>query len=267
MSLFTSLQAIGVLFAIMCGLSLVEAIIPLHARGIWGRQHIIPNLMLTLVTFGTNLLYNVPLLLGLVWLQSAHLGLFNAYKVPAFIAIACSILVLDLAWYLTHVSMHKVAAMWRFHAIHHSDPQIDVTTTVRQHPVEGVIRYVYLAVFAFAVGAPPIAFAIYRVWSVVHGQLEHSNLKLPQWLDTAITFFFSSPNMHKIHHSRDPRFIDHNYTNIFSVWDRLFGTFVASKHGRDIAYGLEGYDTAERQTTMALLLMPFANFDTPSGGE
>jgi hypothetical protein len=136
---------------------------------------------------------------------------------------------------------------------HHSDPQVDVTTTVRQHPVESVIRYTFLASFAFAFGASPLAFTIYRVWSALHGMCEHANIRLPQWLDTAITFVFSSPNMHKIHHSRHQRFTDRNYTNIFSIWDRLGGTFTPSKHGRDIVYGLEGEDVAERQSTLGLL--------------
>jgi Sterol desaturase len=69
-----------------------------------------------------------------------------------------------------------------------------------------VIRYTYLAAFAFAFGASPLAFTIYRVWSALHGMCEHANIRLPQWLDTAITFVFSSPNMHKIHHSRHQRF-------------------------------------------------------------
>jgi sterol desaturase/sphingolipid hydroxylase (fatty acid hydroxylase superfamily) len=137
---------------------------------------------------------------------------------------------------------------------------VDVTTTVRQHPVEGIIRYVYLAVFGFAVGISPVAFAIYRVWSALHGLFEHANVRLPQWLDTAITFVFSSPNMHKIHHSRDQCFTDRNYSNIFSIWDRLFGTFTASEHGRDVTYGLEGHDMPANQALVGLLVGPFAQW-------
>ena len=252
-----SLSTMGTLLALMTVFSLVEAVIPMRARGQWGRQHLVPNLALTFVTFATNVVFNTALLLGLVWLQAKGWGLFNAVQVPKTVAVGGAILALDLAWYVTHVSMHKSATMWRFHAVHHSDPQVDVTTTVRQHPGESVIRYAYLAAFAFAFGASPLAFTIYRVWSACHGQLEHANIKLPQWLDTAITLVFSSPNMHKIHHSRDQRFTDRNYTNIFSIWDRLGGTFTPSKHGRDIVYGLDGHDTARQQSTLGLLAAPF----------
>ena len=257
MSFISSLSTIGVLLAVMVALSLVEAVIPLRERGVWGGSHLGPNVTLTLLTFATNLVFNIPLLLGLAWLQSRGLGLFNAVAVPPLVRIAGTVLALDLAWYLTHVSMHFAPAMWRFHSVHHSDPAVDVTTAVRQHPGESVIRYVYLAVFAFAIGAPPAGFALYRIWSAVHGQFEHSNLRLPAWLDTAMTAVFSSPNMHKIHHSRDPRLTNRNYGNIFSIWDRLFGTFIPARHGADVVYGLDGCDAAELQTTAGLLALPF----------
>lgn len=256
-SAMTSLSTMGALLGLMAALSLLEAVIPLRGRGMWGRAHLVPNLALTFITFATNLVFNTLLLLALVWTQSKGWGLFNAVHLPPAMEIGGAILALDLAWYVTHVSMHKADAMWRAHMVHHSDPQVDVTTTVRQHPVESVIRYIYLAAFGVAFGASPLAFTIYRVWSAAHGQLEHSNVKLPQWLDTAVTFVFSSPNMHKIHHSRDARFTDRNYSNIFSIWDRLGGTFTPSRYGREIVYGLEGEDVAERQSTLGLLAAPF----------
>jgi sterol desaturase/sphingolipid hydroxylase (fatty acid hydroxylase superfamily) len=209
------------------------------------------------VTFATNLVFNIPLLLGLLWLQSRGWGLFNALALPPLVELGGAVLVLDLAWYVTHVTLHKVPALWRFHAVHHSDPFVDVTTTIRQHPGESVIRYLYLAAFAFAVGAAPAAFAIYRVWSALHGLFEHANLKLPRWLDAAITWMFSSPDMHKIHHSRDECYTDRNYSNIFSVWDRLGGTFIPSRHGREIVYGLDGHDQPSQQSTLGLMAAPF----------
>jgi sterol desaturase/sphingolipid hydroxylase (fatty acid hydroxylase superfamily) len=257
MTLISSLSTIGVLLAAMVLLSLVEALIPLHARGPEGRAHLGPNLALTLITFATNLVFNVPLVLGLAWLQAHGLGLFNALSAPAAAAVLGSVIVLDFAWYVTHVSLHRAPALWRFHSVHHSDPAVDVTTTIRQHPGESLIRYLFLAGFAFAVGAPPAGFALYRIWSALHGQTEHANLRLPQWLDTAISALFASPNMHKVHHSRDRRLHDRNYGNIFSVWDRLFGTFIPAREGRDIRYGLDGFEAAERQSTAGLLALPF----------
>ena len=257
MSFLASLQSIGAILAAMAVILFIEALIPLRAPFALNRSHILPNLALTFITFASNFALNIPLLLGLAWLQAHRLGLFNALSLPPVLAVLGSVVVLDFAWYVTHVTMHKVPGLWRFHAVHHSDPAVDVTTTIRQHPGESLIRYAFLAAFAFAVGAPPAGFVLYRIWSALHGLTEHANIRLPQWLDTGITWLFSSPNMHKIHHTRDAALADRNYTNIFSLWDRVFGTFTPSRLGREITYGLEGYDAADQQTIAGLLTLPF----------
>ncbi len=237
---------------------LVEAIVPLQKRNAWNWRHLVPNLLVTLITFAMGAVLNIVLLLGLAQLQAHRLGLFNVLTpVSPWIEIPAVLVALDFAWYLTHVSMHKAPYLWRFHAVHHSDPAVDVTTTYRQHPVEGLVRYAYLAVFAFAIGASPAAFAFYRFWSVFAGQMEHANIRLPQWLDTAISYVTMSPTMHKVHHSRDPRFTDTNYSQIFSVWDRIFQTCTPARYGRSVVYGLDGFDGPEYQTTRGLLRMPF----------
>jgi sterol desaturase/sphingolipid hydroxylase (fatty acid hydroxylase superfamily) len=153
--------------------------------------------------------------------------------------------------------MHKIPAFWRFHAVHHSDPEVDVTTTIRQHPGESVIRYVFLAAFAFALGAGPGAFAVYRLASVLNGLLEHANLRAPLWLDRALSLVTTWPHMHKLHHSRSAAQTDTNFANLFSCWDRAFGTFTPSRFGVNISYGLDGLDDPATQTTVGLLALPF----------
>jgi sterol desaturase/sphingolipid hydroxylase (fatty acid hydroxylase superfamily) len=120
-----------------------------------------------------------------------------------------------------------------------------------------VIRYAFLAAFAIPLGATPGAFAVYRVLSVLSGLLEHSNIRLPLWLDAALSLVFSWPNLHKVHHSREARFTDTNYGNLVSWWDRLFLSFTPSLHGARVAYGLEGFDAPDAQTTAGLLAIPF----------
>lgn len=185
MNLIASLQSIGVLLAAIGVFSLIEALIPLRARGVAGRRHLAPNLALTLITFASNFVLNIPLLLGLAWLHGRGLGLFNAIAVPSAVAVLGSVVALDFAWYVTHVTLHRVPALWRFHAVHHCDVTVDVTTTIRQHPGESLIRYGFLAAFAFAAGVPVAGFALYRIWSALHGQIEHANIRLPQGLDTS----------------------------------------------------------------------------------
>jgi sterol desaturase/sphingolipid hydroxylase (fatty acid hydroxylase superfamily) len=133
---------------------------------------------------------------------------------------------------------------------------VDVTTTIRQHPGEGVIRYAFMGAFAFALGASPGAFAVYRTWSAVSGLLEHANVRVPSWLGDLLALVFTWPNMHKVHHSRDARFTDTNYGNIVSLRDRVFSTFTPARQGAHVAYGLVGLDDPGAQTTLGLLGLP-----------
>jgi sterol desaturase/sphingolipid hydroxylase (fatty acid hydroxylase superfamily) len=241
----------------MALIALLEAAIPLHARGRKGRAHLRPNLALTFITFATSAVFNVALVSGLVWMQEKSLGFLNAVVLPPLASVAVVVLVLDFSFYVAHVAMHKIRAFWRFHAVHHSDPEVDVTTTVRQHPGEGVIRYLFLAVFSFALGAGPFAFGVYRLASALNGLLEHSNLRAPLWLDRALSLITTWPHMHKLHHSRVAAQTDTNYGNLFSLWDRVLGTYTPSRYGMNVSYGLDGLDDAATQTTTGLLALPF----------
>jgi len=254
--LINSIQTIGVIVLVMAVVALVEAVIPLHARVKWNRDHLVPNLSLTLITFVTNLCFNTALVLTLVWLHSKGFGLFNNLDAPAWLQAAIVVLGLDFSFYAAHRAMHRFAFLWRFHVIHHSDPAVDVTTTIRQHPGESVIRYVFMAAAVFALGASPVAFAIYRSWSALNGLSEHCNVRVPIWLDSFLSLLIVTPNTHKVHHSRDQRFTDTNYSNISTIFDRMFSTFTPSRLGINVAYGLDGYDNREQQTLSSLLMMP-----------
>jgi sterol desaturase/sphingolipid hydroxylase (fatty acid hydroxylase superfamily) len=248
---------IGYLLGGMALLAALEAIVPLHARGRWGRAHLVPNLSLTAITIATNLLWNAAVLALVIWLESIDFGLLHWLALPPLAATLAAVAALDFAFYAAHVSWHKFPSLWRFHAVHHSDPMLDVTTTIRQHPVEGVLRYAAIAAMVLAIGPSPGAFAIYRAASALNALLEHSNLRAPRWLDRALALVTTWPMMHKVHHSRIPEQTDSNYGNLFSVWDRLFGTYTPAERGRDVGYGLDGYDRPELQTTASLLALPF----------
>jgi sterol desaturase/sphingolipid hydroxylase (fatty acid hydroxylase superfamily) len=161
--------------------------------------------------------------------------------------------------------MHRVPTFWRFHRVHHSDPVVDVTTSIRQHPGEGVIRYTFVAAFAFALGASPGAFAVYRSWSALNALLEHANVRVPPWLDSVLSLVTTWPNMHKVHHSRTATETNTNYGNIFSLFDRLFSTFTPSERGVNVSSGLDGFDDPAAQTTAGLLGMPFRDVGTAGG--
>jgi sterol desaturase/sphingolipid hydroxylase (fatty acid hydroxylase superfamily) len=251
------LAAVLLILVAMALVAVIETLVPLRARNQWNRLHLVPNLVLALVTFATSLMLNVPVIVGLVWLQARAFGILNAIWAPPLVAILIVVLTLDFAFYVAHVAMHKIPWIWRFHRVHHSDPAVDVTTAFRQHPVEGLIRYAFLVLFAFPIGASPVSFAVYRIWSALNALPEHANVRAPDWLDGALSLITTWPHMHKVHHSREQRETDSNYGNIFSIWDRLFGTFTPSKRGRAVVYGLEGASEPKQQTAAVLLTAPF----------
>jgi len=255
--LLSNLATAGVILGVMGIVSLIETVVPLHVRDGWGRFHLGPNLALTFITFGTNIVFNMSLVLMLQWLQPTGFGLLHLVRLPHLAMLIAAVLALDFSFYLAHVAMHKVPYFWRFHCVHHSDPAVDVTTTIRQHPGESAIRYAFLATAAVLLGVSPVVFAIYRVWSAVNGLFEHANIRVPHRLDTLVSLVLSTPNMHKIHHSRTAVETDSNYGNIVSLFDRLFLTFTPSKRGLNIAYGLEGFDDPAKQATASLLALPF----------
>ena len=259
-----NVTAIAAILAAMAVVALFETAVPLHERGRWHRAHLGPNLALTFITFATNFVFNAALVLLLAWLAGRGFGLLRLVPLRPLLAGILAVVLLDFSFYVAHVAMHKVPAFWRVHRVHHSDPVVDVTTTIRQHPLEGVIRYAFLAAFAGALGVGLVAFAVYRVWSALNALLEHANLRVPRRVDAVLSLVTTWPHMHKVHHSREMRQTDTNYGNIFCWWDRLFGTYTPSWQGTTVTTGLDGYDEPAIQTTAGLLAMPFQ--DSPGAG-
>lgn len=253
----SNFATMAVLFGLMIVLALVEGVVPLYARDRSARSHTLPNLFLTMLTFATSLFFGAAILIALAWQEANGLGLMNATGVGAHWAIPLAVLALDLATYACHVAMHKVPAWWRFHRVHHSDFAVDVTTAFRQHPGETVIRYAFLVAAASVFGVSPIAFGIYRTLSALTALAEHANIRVPVWLDDVLSLIVTWPTFHKVHHSRAAEETDTNYGNIFSIWDRLFSTATSARRGREVVYGLDGFDDPPDQSLGELLALPF----------
>jgi sterol desaturase/sphingolipid hydroxylase (fatty acid hydroxylase superfamily) len=120
---------------------------------------------------------------------------------------------------------------------------------------------VFLSIAAVALGASPQAFAVYRSWSALNALFKHANLRMPRKLDALLATIITTPNMHKVHHSRTPEQSNTNYGNIFSIFDRAFETSTPTHHGIDVAYGLNDVAHERAQTTTVLLLLPFSRRD------
>jgi sterol desaturase/sphingolipid hydroxylase (fatty acid hydroxylase superfamily) len=235
----------------------LESWIPLQARARERRAHLAPNLALTGITFAVNAVLSAALVMGLAALEARDLGLLPALALPVWAVVATAIVALDLATWLVHYAMHRIALFWRFHRVHHADALVDVTTSLRQHPGETLLRVLFLAAFALPLGIGPGTFALYRTLSAANSLLEHANLRVPRRLDSGLSLLVVTPNAHKVHHSRRPAWTDTNFGNLLSLFDRAAGLFTPSAQGTDVEYGLEGFDDPARQTLAGLLRAPF----------
>ena len=163
--------------------------------------------------------------------------------------------------WLVHVVQHKAAPLWRFHVIHHSDNNVDVTTGLRHHPVESVLRGVFFLAGVLVAGAPIYAVMIYQTFLVLATQFSHANIHLPKKLDKALSYLFVSPNMHKVHHHWQQPYTDSNYGAVLAIWDRLFGTYRQLDPSK-IKYGLDRYYPNEQDENFLMLLKkPFGKME------
>jgi len=247
--------------------SVVEAIVPLRQQSRRSNGRLATNLWLLAITLGLAMLLNFTLALGAAFVARSGLGVLQLLGLGTVVSFVVALLALDGATYLVHRLLHQVPLLWRVHLVHHIDASVDATTAFRQHPIEGVLRFSFIAVTAWTLGAPPAAIAVYRLLGALNSVLEHANIRVPRALDRAFVWFWVTPDMHKIHHSRERVETDSNYANLFSFFDRLFRTFTPSSRGPFVRYGIRGYDGPEHQSIGAVLSLPFQRSVNRAGAD
>ena len=245
----------------LCGLLWsLESIVPLYRYQNSRVRHALPNVALTLILVLTNLALSFSSAYLADFTVRNGVGLFFQFGLSASTQAVLGVVALDFFAYLAHVLLHKSWLGWQFHRVHHSENAVDVTTTFRQHPGETVWRILWQLVAVLVFGLPLWVVIVYLILSSLNAQMEHANIKLNGNLDRLLRQLIVTPNMHKVHHSRDQRQTDSNYSNIFSFWDRLFGTYTGEINFQKLRYGLDGFDAKEKQTLRGLLKMPFMNY-------
>jgi sterol desaturase/sphingolipid hydroxylase (fatty acid hydroxylase superfamily) len=185
-------------------------------------------------------------------------GLLRMVGLPDWLAIPLGMLLLDAAYYAVHRLYHSVGWLWRLHAVHHSDPELDVTTQVRHHPLETLIGTPLIVGATALLGVPPLAVVVYVWLETLVQALGHANLTLPRWV-ARLEAVLVTPDFHHLHHSTLAIETDSNYGQVFSVWDRLLGTFRPQTEGRPIALGLDGFRDERVQSVPWLLAQPLRN--------
>lgn len=188
-----------------------------------------------------------------------QIGLLNILDWPAWLEVAIAIIVLDFAIWFQHLVAHKVPLLWRLHQVHHADPDIDVTTAIRFHPVEIGASMLWKIVCVLALGASVGAVVLFEILLNACAMFSHANIRLPLALDRVLRLVIVTPDMHRVHHSVARHEHDSNYGFNFSIWDRLFGTYRAQpEKGHDaMMIGLEPYQSDEPLRLSWSLLIPF----------
>ena len=218
---------------------LIENGIPLMKFSYKKWNHAGLNLFFTATTIIINFIFAIWIIKTSVWTQVNNFGLLPFLNLNLGLEILLGLMVLDfISAYLIHWIEHKIKFMWKFHMIHHADIYVDTTTANRHHPGESVFRAIFTLLAVFLCGAPIYLVMLYQSISVVLSQFNHANISLPKGLDKAISWIIVSPNMHKIHHHYQRPQTDSNYGNIFSIWDRIFGTYI-EMDPKDLKYGLD----------------------------
>ncbi|NBA85859.1 sterol desaturase [Emticicia sp. CRIBPO] len=238
---------------------MLESAIPLVRFSYKKWRHAGINIFFTLTTIVINFTLAFLLLKTADWTVANNFGILQWLpEMPLWAYTIIGLLLLDLIGaYFVHWSEHKVKWMWRFHLIHHSDTTIDTTSANRHHPGESVFRFVFTTAGVLIVGTPMWLVFMYQSMSVLLSQFNHANIVLPKKLDNFLSWFIISPDMHKVHHHYVMPYTDSNYGNIFSFWDRLFGTFRTLSRDK-IIYGVDTHmDPKENDQLGNLLKIPF----------
>jgi sterol desaturase/sphingolipid hydroxylase (fatty acid hydroxylase superfamily) len=220
-------------------------------------SHAKTNLIFLLFTIIINGLIGVLFLKISDWQVNNNFGLFYHINLPKWVVLLLSIMLLDLiAQYCMHVLLHKIKFMWKFHLVHHSDIHLDATSGTRHHPGDFLMRELASGLTLFIFGFPLAYYLCYRILSIFFTYFTHANISLPLGIDKVLSYIFITPNIHKFHHHFERPWTDTNFGNIFSIWDRVFGTLVYDDPHK-IKYGVDVLDDSTAGDLGYQLKIPF----------
>lgn len=193
------------------------------------------------------------------WTAIHEVGLSYALGIPPTAGAVLTFVLLDLVLYSQHVATHRIDALWRLHRLHHSDLALDVSTAVRFHPLEILLSMAVKIGAILALGASPATVIVFEAALNGFALFTHANIALPEVVGGLIRPIWITPDLHKIHHSVLQAEHDRNFGFQLSVWDRLFGTYLAeaSRPAETIRIGLPEFRSSADQRLQALLAQPF----------
>jgi sterol desaturase/sphingolipid hydroxylase (fatty acid hydroxylase superfamily) len=178
-----------------------------------------------LINWGLTAMAPITTVSVAVWANRTDVGVFNQLAMPIWASVCGSLAVYSLAGYLIHLAEHKTPWLWRIHRVHHLDTLLDVSTSQRHHPLELIANVLILVAVTIVFGLTASFLIVYETSNAAIDFFSHANIRLPESLDRIVRLVFVTPNMHSLHHSSHQPETDSNYGEVFTVWDRLFGTY------------------------------------------
>ena len=259
--IFENISSLNRALILISGITIfwvIEGIVPFKFLDYKKWKHSIPNFLLTLTTIIVNFFFAFLLVFAADWTNENNFGILQIVNSTTLVSIILGLLVLDLIGaYLPHLVQHKVKLLWYIHIVHHTDHKVDTTTANRHHPFESVVRFIFTFIGIFISGAPIGLVLMYQSLSVIASQFNHANIQISNKVDKILSYLIVSPNMHKVHHHFELPYTDSNYGNIFSIWDRLFGTYM-ELNKEEIIYGVDtDLDEVQNSKFTSLIERPF----------
>ncbi len=272
-SLFDTYGA-PVLITMFILLFIVETKFQLRKRVQSRWKRILINFIVSIPAFVLLRLLFIP---AIVWLavknEDWQLGINYWVDIPVLFQSILAFLLLDYSNYIWHILLHKLPILWRFHLVHHSDLDLDITTAFRFHFGEMIGSVIFRGAAILLIGASPFIVIIYEIIFEAATQFHHSNIKLPFRFEKILNKLIVTPRMHGIHHSMIKKEMDSNYSVIFSFWDRMHKTVRLNIHQNEIVTGVPSYADENQLTIGYLLKLPFTkilsfkNAERPTDGK
>jgi sterol desaturase/sphingolipid hydroxylase (fatty acid hydroxylase superfamily) len=223
-------------------------------------RRVVVNLVFAIMGGGAVVLIYGPLVIGPAErARQAGFGLLRWLHLSAWASALLAFILLDYTLWIWHLLNHRVPLLWRFHAAHHLDLDLDASTALRFHPGELLLSVPFRALQVAVIGVDVPVLLAWEAALLVATEFHHSNLRLPLKFERGLRALLVTPRMHGIHHSTLPAEVNSNFGTLLTAWDRLHRTFVHGVRQRDIVIGLSEYRNPDQLRFLPSLAFPFTS--------
>ena len=221
-----------------------ELVWPIHHSLLQPKGRLLTNFGMGVLNMALLALLPISLITVAEWARQTGFGLLNLVSLGWVATAVITILARSLASYWLHRFSHSNPLLWRIHRVHHCDVAVDLSTGFRNHPLEALVVAACMIIAAALIGFAPVPLALYEGAALAFSTWSHANVRLPLWLEPPVRTVFVTPDMHHVHHSAARHETDSNYGDLFSFWDRLFGTYCSLDRTalRGVRFGLENVE-------------------------